>query len=141
MSSRVVLAIDPGRQKCGVAVCAPGRVLARTVVATEHLADLVREWSGRFGVTEVVIGDRTGAAVVARMVAGILTVPQRLVDEAGTTLRARFRYFAEHPPRGWRRLIPRGLQIPPRAYDDYVAVLLAEAALAQDAPPGAHGNG
>lgn len=141
MSARVVLAIDPGRQKCGVAVCAPGRVLARTVVATAHLAELVREWGDRFGVTEVAIGDRTGAADAARTVAGVLDVPQRFVDEAGTTLRARMRYFDEHPPRGWRRLIPRGLQTPPQPYDDYVAVLLAEATLAQPAPPGPRGHG
>ncbi|MCL6553254.1 MAG: hypothetical protein K6W08_09055 [Firmicutes bacterium] len=139
-AARVVLAIDPGRHKCGVAVCAPGRVLARRVVATPDLAALVRDWTDRYAVTEVVIGDRTGAADVVRALAGVLRVPHRLVDEAGTTLRARARYFAEHPPRGWRRLIPRSLQTPPEAYDDYVAVLLAEAALAQ--PPGAgHGAG
>jgi hypothetical protein len=56
-------------------------------------------------------------------------VPLRAVDEHGTTLRARARYFTDHPPRGWRRLIPRSLQTPPEPYDDYVAVLLAEAAL------------
>jgi hypothetical protein len=57
-----------------------------------------------------------------------------LIEEAGTTLAARARYFKEHPRRGWRRLLPLGLQTPPEPYDDYVAVLLAEAALGSRPP-------
>lgn len=127
---RVVLAIDPGRDKCGVAVAEAGGVRDRAVVTPEALPDLVRAWYGRHGVTEIVIGNRTASRDVARMLRGILPLPVRAVDEAGTTLRARARYFDEHPPQGWRRLIPRGLLTPPEPYDDYAAVLLAEAALA-----------
>jgi RNase H-fold protein (predicted Holliday junction resolvase) len=93
------------------------------------LPELVREWQRRYGVTEVVIGNRTASRDVARTLEGVLGVPLRAVDEQGTTLRARARYFAEHPPRGWRRLVPKSLQTPPEPYDDYAAVLLAEAAL------------
>lgn len=125
---RVVLAVDPGRTKCGVAACAPGTVIARAVVAPEALPALVREWQARHGVTEIVIGNRTTSARVIALLEGAGIRPS-LVDEAGTTLRARARYFAEHPPRGWRRLVPRGLQVPPEPYDDYAAVLLAEAVL------------
>jgi len=49
-----------------------------------------------------------------------------LVDERETTLLARARYFADHPPRGWRRLVPRGMLLPPRPIDDYAALLIAE---------------
>lgn len=132
--ARVVLAIDPGRGKCGVAVCAPGTVLARAVTAPDALPALIEEWQRRFSVTEIVVGDRTGAEAVLDAIRGAARRPITLVDEAGTTLRARARYFAEHPPRGWRRLIPRTLQIPPEPFDDYAAVLLAEAALAGARP-------
>jgi hypothetical protein len=126
---RVVLAIDPGRSKAGAAVCAPGAVLARIVVPPDALSGLVQDWLIRYGVTEIIVGNRTGSdATVAAL--GVDGVPIRRVEEAGTTLRARARYFAEHPPRGLRRLLPLSLQTPPEAYDDYVAVLLAEAELA-----------
>ena len=128
---RVVLAIDPGRSKIGVAVCEPGMVRSRAVIAPEALTGFVRDWMARYGVTEIVVGNRTGSDAAVAALAGITGAPVRRVDEAGTTLRARSRYFAEHPPRGWRRLVPRGLQTPPEPYDDYVAVLLAEAALAR----------
>jgi RNase H-fold protein (predicted Holliday junction resolvase) len=129
-SDRTVLAIDPGRSKCGVAVCRSNRVLAHQVVLLEALAGYVRDCRGTYGVTEVVVGDRTGADAVERLLADVIAEPLRRVDEAGTTLRARERYFKDHPPRGWRRLIPRGMLTPPEPYDDYAAILMAEAALA-----------
>lgn len=132
-SRRVVLAVDPGRKKCGLAVCERGRVLVRAVVDPDGLAARVMDWQTRYGVTEVVIGNRTGAADAERLLAPIVSGTIRRVDESGTTLRARDRYFADHPPRGWRRLIPRGLLVPPEPYDDYAAVLLAEAALDEPA--------
>jgi RNase H-fold protein (predicted Holliday junction resolvase) len=130
---RVVLAIDPGRGKVGAAVCAPGAVLARIVVSPDALAGLVKDWQARYGVTEIIMGNRTGSDEAVAALAGVIGVPLRRVEEAGTTLRARARYFVEHPPRGLRRLLPRSLQTPPEAYDDYAAVLLAEAALTENA--------
>lgn len=129
----VVLAVDPGRDKCGVAVCEPGLVRERAIVAPARLASLAHEWQHRHGVVEIVVGDRTGSGEVVRLLAGKVSVPVRLVDESGTTLRARARYFAEHPPRGWRRLVPKGLQTPPEPYDDYAAIVIAQEAIAQRA--------
>ncbi len=55
-----------------------------------------------------------------------LGIPIELVDERETTLLARKRYFQAHPPRGWRRLVPRGMLLPPRPIDDFAALLIAE---------------
>jgi hypothetical protein len=130
---RVVLAVDPGRFKCGVAVCSAQGTLARAIVTLDALPAVVSEWQERFGVTEIVVGNRTGSGATMAAVQKAARVSVRTVEEAGTTLAARTRYFAEHPPRGWRRLLPLGMQTPPEPYDDYVAVLLAEAALAGSA--------
>ncbi|MDR7422344.1 MAG: hypothetical protein QN159_07720 [Armatimonadota bacterium] len=126
--------MDPGHRKCGVAVVSAAGVQARAIVSPDALAALLREWVGRHAVTEIVVGDRTGAAAVVEA-ARALGLPVERVDEAGTTLRARARYFADHPRRGWRRLLPLGLQTPPEPYDDYAAVLLAEARLRAGAHP------
>ncbi len=135
-SRRVVLAIDPGRDKCGVAVADPDGVRDRAVIIPQALPDLVRAWQQRYGITDIVIGNRTASHDLAQMLRGVVAVPLKAVDEAGTTLRARARYFDEHPPKGWRRLVPRGLLTPPEPYDDYAAVLLAEAALSEAPPAG-----
>lgn len=131
---RVVLAIDPGRLRCGMAVCEPGAIRARAIVLPAEVPSQVRRWHATFAVTEIVVGNRTGFEEITQAVARAVDVPVRSVSEEGSTLRARARYFADNPPRGWRRLVPRSLQTPPQPYDDYVAVLLAEAALSR--PPG-----
>ncbi|HEY9179775.1 MAG TPA: hypothetical protein VIO32_03585, partial [Candidatus Baltobacteraceae bacterium] len=62
-----------------------------------------------------------------------LDVPVHVIDEHNTTYRARALYFADHPPRGWRRLLPLGLQLPPAAIDDYAAMLIARRYIARGA--------
>jgi RNase H-fold protein (predicted Holliday junction resolvase) len=122
-----VLAIDPGRAKCGVAVGRRGAILARAVVPMDVLVHTVRVWVEAFGVGEVLLGAGTGHDRVRALLAAVPDLPPvRTVAERGSTLEARRRYFAEHPPRGWRRLLPPSLQVPPEAYDDYAAVVLIE---------------
>lgn len=122
-----VLAVDPGREKCGVAAMEESTVLARAVVPAPRLAGVVAEWTTRYRIDRILLGNRTGSQAIHRMIAASLpTFPVILVAETGTTLDARTRYFRDHPPRGWRRLVPITLQIPPEPYDDYAAVVLAE---------------
>ncbi len=134
-AAAVVLAIDPGTAKCGLAVVDDRRrVHARTVVEASGLTDAVAALLRAHPVTHVVVGDRTGARRIAarlREVAG--SRPVLPVDEHLSTLEARRRYFRDHPPRGWRRLLPPGLRVPPCPTDDYVAVILAERFLAASA--------
>ncbi len=130
-----VLAVDPGREKCGVAVCASAGVLAHRVVPTDRLAAVVGEWTAAYGVKIILVGNRTGSAE-ARARLGDLGVAVEQVEEQGTTLAARRRYFRDHPPRGLRGFLPISLQVPPEPYDDYAAILLAEAYLAAAGLPG-----
>ena len=53
-------------------------------------------------------------------------IPVEIVDEYRTTDDARRAYWKAHPPRGWRRFLPTGMQVPPVPVDDFVAVLLAQ---------------
>jgi RNase H-fold protein (predicted Holliday junction resolvase) len=123
---RIVLAVDPGRGKCGLAVLDGDAVLARAVVSRDDLGASIRSLKRKFTIAEIVVGNRTTAEAVSAVVRGELPgVPVSFVDETGTTLEARRLYFTEHPPRGWRRLVPRGLRVPPEPYDDYAAVALA----------------
>jgi RNase H-fold protein (predicted Holliday junction resolvase) len=131
---RTVLAIDPGRAKCGLAVVSRDEgVLARTIVGLADLADTARLLAARFEPQAVVVGGGTGAAVVTAAISS-LPIPVHVVDERLTTRNGRARYFRDNPPRGWRRLLPRSLLVPREPYDDYAAVLLAEQFLAAGEP-------
>jgi len=125
-----IAAIDPGREKCGVALMTcEGAVVERQVVARQEALAHLERWVERYPVTTVVLGDRTGSRSFAKEIEAS-GLSQRVkvcfVDEHLSTLAARERYFKEHPPRGWRRLLPRSLQVPPVPVDDYVAVILGE---------------
>jgi RNase H-fold protein (predicted Holliday junction resolvase) len=122
-----VLAIDPGRDKCGLALLrGDGEVLKQSVVRTAEVGDTVAVLVQRHPGAVVIVGDRTGGRDISATLDQRLQQKTVLVDEHRSTEEGRRRYFRENPPRGWRRLLPLGLQTPPKPYDDYVAVILAE---------------
>ena len=123
--SRRVLAIDPGREKCGVAVLASdGRVLVQRVVTTAELEVAVGTLIREYEPTVIMGNGTTSAATKARVEE--LGSEVILVDEYRTTDAAKCAYWKAHPPRGWRRLVPRGMLVPPVPVDDFVAVILAQ---------------
>ena len=123
----IVLGIDPGQDKCGLAVVDGDAVLVRKVTARAQYLGVVKEWVHEYGVEQIVIGDGTGSGEVVREVGDSLPhVPAATVDERFSSEEARDRYWRDHPPRSWRKLIPVSMQTPPEPYDDLVAVILAQ---------------
>ena len=117
---------DPGRSKCGLVLTDGERqqVVAAGVLPPEEAGQLLDRWQCSAGLAAVVLGNGTGSALwQQRLEPGLLVLP---VEERGSTLAARDRYWQLHPARGWRRLLPRGLRQPPRDWDDVVAQLLLE---------------
>lgn len=124
----VVAAIDPGREKCGVAIVAEdGEVLEQSVVATVWLADEMAERVRRFSPERILLGNgTTSRAAEATIRENLPDIPVEIVDEYRTTDDARRAYWKANPPTGWRRFFPTSMQVPPEPVDDYVAVLLAQ---------------
>lgn len=122
-----VLAVDPGTSKCGLAVVGrEGGCLQRVIVNREDLITQVRQYLESFPVERVLVGGATGSKPVVQELKQHLSVPIEVVNEFRTTERARGRYFKDHPPRGFWRLVPLGLQTPSVAIDDYAAIVMAE---------------
>jgi RNase H-fold protein (predicted Holliday junction resolvase) len=133
--ARPVVGIDPGTRKCGIAVVRgiASVPLALEVVPFDEFAERIVSLVALYGVRAIALGGGTHTSQVAAMLAG-LGLPVGIVNERETTLLARSRYFAANPPRGWRRLIPRGMLLPPRPIDDYAALLIAERFLESEPP-------
>ena len=135
---RPVLAVDPGTEKCGVAVAseqAGARHLA--IVGTAELGATAAALVHEHDVRVIVVGDRTGARAAAETLSAACPGAEIVfVDEHMSTLRARERYFRDNPPRGLARLLPRGLRVPPEPHDQYVALVLAEDYLGARTEPG-----
>jgi hypothetical protein len=131
---KLILAIDPGRGKCGLAVVNKSGTVHRAIVPREGIVFAVKDCLQRFtGIDRVVLGDRTGSHELRAELEGVVGgIPISLVDEHLSTQEARRLFWRENPPRGWRRLMPLSLQVPPEPYDDLVAVVLARRYMARD---------
>ncbi|MFA6850454.1 MAG: pre-16S rRNA-processing nuclease YqgF [Selenomonadaceae bacterium] len=123
-----ILAIDPGRDKCGFAALQDdGGVLKQKVICTAELAAVVQAAVCKYHPTALIIGNGTTSKAAQKIIKQ--TVPDLrliVVDEYRTTDDAKKRYWLVHPPKGWRRLLPVTMQVPPVPVDDFVAVMLAE---------------
>ncbi len=124
---RATLGVDPGTRKCGYAVVTGcgARPLAIGIEPTTGIIERIRSLLPTYPRAVVARGRGTRAAALAERLTAA-GIAYAFVDEHETTLRARKRYFADNPPRGWRRLVPIGMLMPPRPIDDYAAVLIAE---------------
>lgn len=129
-SKKWILSIDPGSDKVGYAVIFFD--LTHDELGIVYLSELHALFS-KFCSLEsnlpeaVVIGNGTAASIVCRLYNSLELKPSvRFAEEKNTTYKARARYFADNPPRGLWRLVPIGLQMPPRPIDDYAALLIGE---------------
>lgn len=130
-----VLGIDPGRSKAGYAVVeASGAAVTAGIVPIERLHGRVRELLAAHRIDAIALGRGTNARPVRETLAK-LGPPIHWVDEYETSRAARALFFEENPPRGWRRLVPLGLQLPSRPIDDYAAILIARRYLARGVEP------
>ena len=131
--AKTVLAIDPGSEKCGMARVSREdngsiEVLWRGVVPRSQVLETLKD---KLEPKElVVIGRGTGSRMLVQEVSESMpSAAVLLVDEKDTSLQARERYWEFNPRRGWRRLLPASLQVPPEPVDDFVALILAERVL------------
>ena len=123
--------MDPGRSKCGLVLadCNHGEVLTAVVVEAEQTLAQLQEWRQRAAISALVMGNGTSSRHWQSQVEHL--APVHVVNEAGTTLRARKRYWQIWPARGWRRLLPEGLRLPPCELDAIAALVLLEDHLGQ----------
>lgn len=128
-----VIGVDPGRSKAGWALLeSSGTVVTAGIESIDRLQARLSDLIGRRQVEAIALGCGTNARSI-KAALRTLELPIYLVDEFETTRIARGLYFIDHPPRGWRRLVPLGLQLPSRPIDDYAAILIARRFLARGA--------
>ena len=118
------MGIDPGRDKCGVAVLdVAGDIKFQRVIPTEELDRAIKSLAAEFDIATVILGDGTTHKAAAQKVSAA-GLNFQLVDEKHTTEEARRLYWKKNPPRGWRKLLPTSMQVPPEPVDAIVAEIL-----------------
>lgn len=119
------LGIDPGRSKTGLAlVDETGKILALHIAPTVAIEAQLRSFAGNEALTAIIMGNGTNNKAIGRAVQKVFPDAQlNLVGEAHSTEEARSLYWQENSPRGWRRLVPLELLVPPEPLDAYAAVV------------------
>ena len=126
-----LVAVDPGRNKCGLVLAdtATSAVLEGKVVAAAAVLDLIMHWQNQVPLEGILIGNGTSSEYWQNLLLHI--APLHVVEERGSTLRARHRYWELWPPSNWRRWLPRGMILPPHHLDAIAAMVLLEDHLGQ----------
>lgn len=132
---RTVLAIDPGSSKCGMALVKRDSedeisMLWRAIAPREEIIGYIEKAQEAAGFSMIVIGrGTTSKNLVTEVREAFPSAAILLVDETDTTNQARERYWEHNPRRGWRKLLPSTMQVPPEPVDDFVGLILAERVL------------
>lgn len=121
-----IAAVDPGKDKCGVAVLdMSGGIIYREVVMTDDLINILQSKKDLYHYDKLIIGNGTTSGRAGEKIKNVLSdVEVIVVDEYNTTQLAKQEYWNLCPPKGWRRFFPLGMQVPPVPVDDIVAVIL-----------------
>ena len=124
----MIMAIDPGRDKCGVVVISvDGNIKYQSVIETVALETVLTELSSIFELKTIVLGNGTTSKEARRRILSTLSnVDIEIVNERHSTEEARKLYWKKNPPSGWRKLLPTSMQVPPVPVDDLVAEILAQ---------------
>lgn len=128
MTSKVLLGVDPGRSKTGLALVEPnGRIIDYTVALMKNFDSDFHEFIRDYEIERCVMGNGTTSETMQGTLEIMLPgVPVTVVDEAHSTEEARELYWEINPPKGLRKLFPTGMQVPPENLDGLAAVVLVK---------------
>ena len=129
---QTILGLDPGRDKCGIAVMSDRQIVHYRIIDSDEAISTIQRLARQYDLNLIVMGNGTTSKNWQKLIESTaIAVPVVTVDEKNSTLEARDRYWTMYPPQGLQRLIPSGLRVPPRPVDDIVAILLIERYLSQ----------
>lgn len=120
-----ILAIDPGREKTGIAILKNSDVLEHKIINSEELVQIIKSLLEKYIIKTIVMGNGTSSKKKYDLLKQeFIDRDIVLINEYRTTDEARKLYFQENPPKGWKKLIPLGMQVPPVPVDDYAAIVI-----------------
>ena len=125
-SEKMILGVDPGRSKTGLAlVTGTGELVKTQVALMTDFAEELQVFLADVAIDTIVLGNGTTSQAMTDTLKRLLPgLAINVVEESYSTEEARKLYWELHPPRGLKRLLPLGLQVPPENLDGLAAVVL-----------------
>ena len=122
------ISIDPGIKKCGLLLAdiQSGKVIEAGIASLNKFLDLVYLWNENYHILKIIIGDGTNCKYIENKLKRNNFLNLNYVNERGSTLRARYRYWEIWPPNYFIRWLPKEILFPPEDLDAIVALILLE---------------
>lgn len=126
----MILAMDPGTVKSGVAVVEEdGTLVTKSIISTDCLEKEIKELAEKYPLRLIAMGNGTNHKTVKNRIENALAEEKislsiQLVNEKYTTEMGEALYRKDHPPKGWKRFLPQGLFPVEAPVDDYVAWII-----------------
>ena len=124
----IFISIDPGSKKCGLLLAdmKSGNVIEAGISSLNKFADIVFSWKQEYEVCKIVIGDGTNCKYIENELKQKNIFNLTYVNERGSTLKARFRYWEIWAPNFFISWLPKEMLFPPENLDAVVALILLE---------------
>ncbi len=122
----IVVVIDPGVYKCGLLLANIKEylILDGKVVKENAVINCLDTWKSKATFSRLLMGNGTTSKYWSIQLKDFAHI--QLIEEKGSTLRARSRYWELWPPSPLMKLIPKGLRLPPENLDAIAALILLE---------------
>lgn len=121
-----IIGVDPGRDKCGVAVLnSSAEILFEKVIETSKFEKILENLVAKYNLKLAILGDGTTHKNAEKILSS-LNLEVKVVDEKHTTEEARKLYWKKNPPQGWRKILPTSMQVPQEPVDGIVAEILVK---------------
>ena len=123
-----LISIDPGNNKCGLLLAdvESRNIIDGGICSINTFSTLISIWYENYLIDKIIIGNGTNSKYVVNILQQKNIYNFKFVDERGSTLRARFRFWEIWPPNYFIRWLPRELLFPPENLDAIVALILLE---------------
>ena len=122
------ISIDPGKHKCGLLLAdsKSRKVIEAGISSLHKFSDFILLWNEDYKISKIIIGNGTNCNYVEKELKQKNILNLSYVNERGSTLRARFRYWEIWPPNYFIRWLPKEILFPPENLDAVVALILLE---------------
>jgi len=122
-----VIAIDPGRSKCGLVLAeiSEKKIYEAIILKSEFLENYVRNLIAAEDISQIIIGNGTTSREIREK---LYFFKKEIItfEEKNTTYRAKARYFELFPINGLRFLMPREVFILNKNLDAISALIILE---------------
>ena len=122
----ILVSIDPGAKKCGLVLVDSSKslVLQGKVVDRNFVYNVLKDWQLNNNFELILLGNGTSSHFWKNSLKDL--APIELIEEKGSTLKARKRYWQLWPLAKWMNWVPKGLFLPPGNMDAIAALILVE---------------